>query len=137
MQSDAVGSVIHFLIGSTSVCKEAISDDMEVHVVPSHFVASNLGKVVDALYAVVHSAPVGSVMQLLIGVISVVATARTFGKVVAALYVVVQSTVLGSVIQFFRGNTSAFSAETSVVNVEHVELSHLEPITAGMLVEAA
>ena len=114
MQSVAVGSVIQFFRGVTSVAVvvnilgrdevaeyavvQAVAEGsviqlftadtsfvMEEHVVPSHLEVKTLGSVVDAAYTAVQEASVGSVIQLFNGDTSVAAAVRTLGKVVDAL----------------------------------------------------
>ena len=75
---DAVGSAIQLFKVVTSVV-------IDVHVVPSHFAASTLGKVVEAEYVVVQADAIGSVIQLFRGVKSVPNEAIVFGIVLEAL----------------------------------------------------
>ena len=88
------------------------SVSIDVHLDPSHLATRTFGRVVDALYVVVHADAVGSVIQLFKAVTSVVVAAQvelshlaesTFGKFVEAEYADVQSVAEGSVIQFFIG----------------------------------
>ena len=86
--------------------------------------SKDFGIVPAAPYVARQVVDVGSVIHSFIGLTSVVREDTDFGNVPAAPYVEVQLVAVGSVIHVFR-------VATSVDNIVHAELSHLDAKTDG------